>query len=111
MELELSNDEATMLREFIDFASNIAKERGVVGWKLDDVANMMGIQILAINKGGNFSVALWVEFLKITKKFLPLDFSMKYHDLSEFMNAYPNFENRSSVEKENLFKTANWMNM
>lgn len=37
--------------------------------------------------------------------------NMKYPSVASFMEVYPIFEDRSSVEKEKLFHTANWMHI
>lgn len=37
--------------------------------------------------------------------------NMKYRSLESFLEAYPVFQERSNVEKEKLFHTANWMHI
>ena len=111
--LGLTSVEVNMLNKFVSVGRHYDVVHSFVDvsrWNLPEIAILSGIHIAAINKGGNFSIAIWVEFLRIIGHYMPPE-RFKYRSVEEFVQKYECFSSYNIAELTNLMLTANWMNM
>ena len=73
----------------------------------DAIAKIAHTCICQISKVSR-SFAL-IEFLNVLESMKNL--KKKYADMDQFIEVYPSFQSRASLEKEKLFEVANWMHL